>query len=159
MDRRDDIIAALESGLNHSVLFFQTLTPQQLAVKVYQDGGQWTAKQVLAHFITIERSMHWLFNNILAGGPGSPVDFDPDRFNRLQVPKLDHLPLDTLLAQFKGVRKETIAMVRAMAEADLDRPGHHAFHGQGKLERFIRWAYEHARLHQDDIARAMGMQP
>jgi hypothetical protein len=26
-----------------------------------------------------------------------------------------------------------------------------AFHGQGKLERFIVWAYEHARLHMDDI--------
>ena len=157
MDRRNDIILALQNGHDDSINFFKALTPQQLAIKVYQDGGQWTAKQVIAHFITIERSMHWLFNNILAGGEGSPADFDPDRFNLKQVPKLDELALGTLTEQFKQVRSETIDIVRKMSETDLDRQGHHAFHGHDKLERFIRWAYEHARLHEDDIRKAVGM--
>ena len=155
MDRCSAIIEELHEGLNQSLEFFQTLTPEQLTVKVYQDGAQWTAKQVVAHFVTIERSMHWLFNNILDGGEGSPKDFDPDYFNRKQVPKIDHLPLTALLEQFEQVRQETIAIVRNMSDADLDRTGYHAFHGEDTLERFIRWAYEHARLHEDDIRNAV----
>lgn len=156
MDRRSDIIDALQDGLDQSLCFFGTLTPQQLATEVYQDGARWTAKQVVAHFITIEHSMHWLFRNILDGGKGSPADFDPDRFNRKQVPKIDHLPLETLLTQFKEVRTETIDIVRQMSDADLDRAARHAFLGQGTLERFVHWAYQHARLHEDDIRKAIG---
>lgn len=156
MDRRDNIIDALQNGLDQTLDFFRTLTPQQLATEVHQDGDRWRAKQVIAHFVTIERSMHWLFRNMLEGGEGSPADFDPDRFNRKQVPKIDHLPLEALLAQFKEVRTETIEIVRQISDADLDRTGRHAFHGQGTLERFIRWAYEHASLHEDDVRKAIG---
>ena len=51
------------------------------------------------------------------------------------------------------MRQETIRIVREMNEGDLDREGVHAFHGKGKLEGFIRWAYEHVRLHQEDIRK------
>lgn len=42
-----------------------------------------------------------------------------------------------------------------MKDEDLDREGRHAFHGHGKLERFIVWAYEHASLHLDDIRKLL----
>ncbi len=42
-------------------------------------------------------------------------------------------------------------MVKNMSEDDFDREGLHAFHGHGKLERFIRWAYEHVQIHEKDI--------
>ena len=92
-DRRADIIAELEKGGEDSIAFFQSLTADELVAQVYQDGAKWTAKQVLAHFITIERSMHWLFKNIASGGSGSPEDFDIERFNRTQTAKLDELTL------------------------------------------------------------------
>ncbi len=154
-DRRDDIIAALEKGADASISLFTSLSPEALKVQVYPGEPGWTVKQVLAHFITIERSMHWVFNNILSGGPGSPENFDIDRFNRSQTSKLDGLSMAELIAQFKAVRENTVAIVRAMAEKDLDRQGRHAFHGPGTLERFIRWAYEHNRLHEDDIRKAI----
>lgn len=48
--------------------FFKSLSPEELRAIVYQDGAQWTVQQVLSHFITIERSMQWLFKDILSGG-------------------------------------------------------------------------------------------
>ncbi|MGD9313815.1 MAG: DinB family protein, partial [Desulfobacterales bacterium] len=114
-----------------------------------------TVQQVLAHFITIEGSMQWLFKNILAGGPGSPEGFDVERFNRTQPKKYDGKTIDELIAQFQSVRNETIAIVRAMSDADLDREGRHAFHGHGKLERFIVWAYEHVELHLEDLRQRL----
>ena len=152
-DRRTDIIAELEKNLKDSIEFFRSLSPGELGIQVYEDGAKWTVKQVLAHFVTIEGTMQWLFKDILAGGPGSPEDFDVDRFNRSQPKKLDGLSIDELIAQFKSVREDTVSIVKAMADADFDREGQHAFHGHGKLERFIRWTYEHVHLHLDDILK------
>jgi hypothetical protein len=154
-DRRAQLIANLEKNADHSVAFFQSLNPGALEMQVYQEGAGWTVKQVLAHFITIEQSMHWLFENILDGGPGSPENFDVERFNRTQPVKLDGLSFDELIHRFVSVRQETISIVKGMSEDDLDREGRHVFHGHGTLERFIRWAYEHARIHETDIRKKL----
>ena len=149
--RRDGIIAELKLNEEEIITFYKNLTFEQLGMTVYPEDPEWTVQQVLAHFITIEGSMQWLFKDILAGGPGSPEGFDIDRFHRTQPGKLDGLSLDELCAKFRSVRRDTIAIVKGMEDKDLDREGRHAFHGHGKLERFIVWAYEHARLHLEDI--------
>ena len=155
MDRRAEIMAELENSLAVSMAFYRTLTPSALNCQVYSDGESWTVIQVLAHLVTIERSMQRLFSNMLSGGPGAPPDFDIERFNRTQTSKLDGLTLAELISQFRAVREDTISIVRELAEEDLDREGLHAFHGHGKLERFIRWAYEHARIHENEIRQAL----
>jgi DinB superfamily len=154
-DRRTEIIARLESNLKNTISFFRSLSDDQLRAQVYADGAKWTVQQVLAHFITIERSMQQLFKNILSGGPGAPEDFDVDRFNLTQPKKLDRLTVQELMEQFTSVRKDTIAIVKGMTEQDFIREGRHPFHGHGKLERFIVWAYEHVGIHQDDIRKAL----
>ena len=154
-DRRTDIIRNLKKEGEETVAFFKAFSPAELEVTVYTEEVHWTVRQVLAHFVTIERSMQWLFNNILAGGPGAPEDFDIQRFNRTQPAKLDGLAMEGLIRQFEIVRKDTVVIVEHMEDDDLDRTGRHAFFGNGNLERFIRWAYEHARLHQDDIRKVL----
>ena len=155
--RRSSIIAELGSNNEEIITLFKGLNSEQLAVIIYPEDPGWTVQQVVAHFITIERSMQWLFKDILAGGPGSPEGFDVDRFNRTQPRKLDGLSLEDLLEKFQGVRRDTIAIVEKMEDKDLEREGRHAFHGHGKLERFIVWAYEHARLHLDDIRQILNL--
>jgi len=154
-DRRTEIIAKLENNLKNSISFFRSLSDNQLSVQLYTDGAKWTVKQVLAHFITIERSMHWLFKDILSGGSGSPDGFDVDRFNLTQTKKLDGPTVEELIEKFKSVREDTIIIVKGMTEQDFNREGMHAFHGHGKLERFITWAYEHVDIHEDDIRKAL----
>lgn len=155
-NRKTDIMQNLEKNLVETVAFFKSLSPEDLSVRVYQEDTDWTIKLVLAHFVTIERTMHWLFKNILSSGPGSPKDFDIERFNRTQPKKLDGLSLDELIRQFEAVRSNTILIVKDMSEKDLDRKGWHVFHGHDKLERFIRWAYEHVNLHAADIRKVIG---
>ena len=153
--RKNDILSRLQTGGAETEKFFSGLTEAALGVPVYTESVQWSARRVLAHLVTIERSMQKLFDNILAGGPGAPEDFDLERFNQTQPQKLDGLSREALLEQFHTVRANTIAMVTEMTEADLDREGRHPFHGHGKLDRFIRWAYEHARLHENDVRQAL----
>jgi hypothetical protein len=99
--------------------------------------------------------MQWVFEDILQGGPGSPEDFDVDRFNRSQPQKLSGLAVEELIERFSAVRGKTIDLVASMSEEDLDRKGRHAYHGPGTLERFVRWAYEHAEEHEADIRKAL----
>jgi hypothetical protein len=155
VDRRTDMMQTLEEGAARTITFFEALPPTDLDRPVYMDDVHWTVRQVLAHFITIEKSMQWLFRNMLAGGPGSPQDFDLERFNRTQPAKLDGLSLKELTESFRTVRKETISIVADMADSDFDRVGRHPFHGTDRLERFIRWADEHARLHELDIRKVL----
>ncbi|MEJ2660886.1 MAG: DinB family protein [Desulfobacteraceae bacterium] len=154
-DRRSEIISELEKSLHAAIAFYRSLKPEELGLKVYQDGESWAVIQVLAHLITIERSMQWLFNNILSGGPGAPLDFDIERYNRSQPRKLFKFDLEALIQQFYLVREATISIVRNMDENDLDREGRHAYHGHGRLERFIRWAYEHQRIHENEIRQVL----
>lgn len=154
-DRGKPIIAELEKNLEDTIAFYKSLSPDALGIQVYQDGAKWTVQQVLAHFITIERSMQWLFKDILAGGPGSPEGFDVERFNRTQPIKYDGKSADELMAEFRSVRNDTIAIVDGMSDADFDREGRHAYHGHGKLERFIIWAYEHVELHLEDLRKRL----
>lgn len=154
-DRRSSIIAALEKNRDACVHQYQSLAPSQLSTRVYHDGEKWTVQQVLAHLITIEKSMHWVFKDILSGGPGSPEDFDIERFNSSQPRKLEGQSIEALIDRFIATRDKTIAIVYEMTEEDLDRKGRHAFHGPGRLERFVSWAYEHAQMHVKDISRAL----
>jgi hypothetical protein len=155
VERKQTIIAELEKAADETVMLYRSLSPSQLARPVYAGSIQWNVCQVLAHLVTIEKSMHWLFRDLLDGGPGAPEDFDIDRFNRRQPAKLNHLSLDELIDRFQEVRAATVAIVAGMTDADFDREGRHPFHGHGRLERFIRWAYEHQRLHEDDVRRTL----
>jgi len=155
MDRKSDIISELTVNGRETERYFRSLSPEALRVSVYTDEISWSVRQVLAHFVTIEHSMQWLFRNMLNGGSGSPADFDLMRYNREQPPKLDPLTMEELLARFRSVRRETIAIVESMQDSDLDRRGRHPFHGTDRLEVFIRWAAEHARRHLEDVRRAL----
>ena len=149
--RRDDIIAELKNNEAEIINFFKSLNTDQLAMTVYPEDPHWTVQQVLAHFITIEGSMQWLFKDILAGGPGSPEDFDVDRFNRTLLDECFRVKGRTTWY----TSPEEIQRDAGMADQDLDREGRHAFHGHGKLGRFIVWVYEHTRLHLDDIRKVI----
>lgn len=155
--RIETLITELQQGGAQTIALFRSLAPEQWQAQVYMDGAQWRVRDVLAHFVTIERSMHWLFRNIASGGEGSPRDFDLDRFNVSQTAKLADVPPDMLIAQFTGVRAETISIVKSLAEDDLDRVGRHPVHGTDRLEVFIRWAVRHSALHEADIHRALGI--
>lgn len=152
-----ELAASLEAGGTRTAAFFRALAPEQLATQLYTDGAQWTVRQVLAHFVVIERSMMVLFEDIRAGGPGDTGVFDLERFNRSQPKKLDDVPLSDLIERFEASRAKTVAFVRESAEADLDRQGRHPFLGEGSLEQFIRWADEHARRHEADITQTLGL--
>jgi len=153
--RRDGIIVELRNNEEEIISFFKGLSAEQLGMIVYPEDPGWTVQQILAHFTTIEGTIQWLFKDILAGGSGSPEDFDIDRFNSTQTKKLDGLSLDELFDKFRSERRKTIGIIEGMEDKDLDREGRHPICGHCKLERSIVYSYEHTHLHLDDIRKIL----
>ncbi len=154
-ERIDDIVRRLIDGGQQTEALFESLLPEEWAAPVQGEGERWRVQDMLAHFASIERSMHQLIAGMLEGNPDPSAGFDLNRFNNSQVAKLQDATRADLLERFRQIRQATIQMVQEMADDDLDRPGIHPFLGKGTLECFVRWAYEHAAIHEDEIRQAL----
>lgn len=133
--------------------FFQALSPADLGREIYLDGACWTAREILAHFVSTESAILVLLRDILAGGPGAPESFQLDEFNEEQVSSREELTPADLLEQLGQLRQEMIDLVRRLTEVDLQRMGRHPFLGMAKIEDIIKLVYRHNQLHQRDIRR------
>jgi hypothetical protein len=151
------LVRRLAEECDRTVAFFQGLTPEQWRQTVYTDGGAWTVREVLAHFVAAEYSMTRLLENVLAGGQGAPEDFDLDAYNEKRVSKLQERTAEELLAQFVELRQATIDLVRPLDAVDLGRTGRHPYLGIAALEDIIQLMYRHNGIHQREIRKVLGL--
>lgn len=132
---------------------FRSLRPEQWDITVYSDGSAWTIRQLLAHFVSAEAGNLRLIDDIIAGGTGSPEDFDIDDYNETDVSAIgDELP-ENLLQQYEQTRRETIEIVRCLQAEDLGKMGRHPFLGLTTLADIIKLIYRHNQIHQRDFRK------
>lgn len=137
------------------VQFFQSLAPEDWGLTVYTDGACWTVRQVLAHFVMSEISMGQLVENILAGGTGTPEDFDLNAYNERKVTALEAANPAKLLEQYTVVRRGTVERMRTLVDADLLKTGRHPFLGIAPVEEIVKLIYRHNSIHLREIRRAL----
>jgi len=143
----------LKSEGEKMAAFFAALSPDQWEAEVYTEGGLWTVRSVLAHFVTAERGFLALFEGILAGGPGAPEDFSIDRYNASQQEKTRDMMPGALLLEYIAVRTRMLAWVAGLAEADLAREGRHPFLGKTTLAEMVKMVYLHNQIHLRDLRK------
>lgn len=129
---------------------FTALTGDQWQQVVYTESAEWKVRDVLAHFVSVEKSILKLFENIRDGGEGASEDFSVDRFNAEQVAKLAGMSPPDLLAQFKASRAQMIAWVSSLSESDLQKKGRHPFLGVTTMGEMIKMVYRHNQIHLRD---------
>jgi uncharacterized protein (TIGR03083 family) len=156
-DRTEPITARLIEKGQETAAFFRALTPQQWQARVYTEGSQWDARQVLCHFVSAERAFLRIFEDVMQGGPGAPEGFNIDRFNEREVSQMAMLAPQELIAQFEQVRAAVVAFVQGLDDSDLDREGRHPFFGVDRLEKFLKLIYRHNMIHERDVRRALGI--
>jgi uncharacterized protein (TIGR03083 family) len=130
---------------------FTALTGDQWQQVVYTESAEWKVRDILAHFVSLEKSILKLFENIRDGGEGASEDFSVDRFNAEQVSKLTGMSPPDLLAQFKASRAQMIAWVSSLSESDLQKKGRHPFLGVTTLGEMIKMVYRHNQIHLRDL--------
>jgi hypothetical protein len=149
------LVERLSDEGRKTVDFFHGLQLDQWDLPVYTEGSCWSARQILAHFISSERAFNLLIEDVLQGGKGAPEGFDIDRFNEREVAGMFQISPQELLSQFKGQRERSAVLVSRMEVADLSRTGRHPFLGQTSLEDIIKLLYRHNQIHQRDIRKSL----
>lgn len=148
--RLDDILGKLEKGARKTHEIFSALTPEQWNCVIYDDPHVWTMRELLAHFVSAEENLLKLAQDIAAGGAGAPEDFDYDAFNAQEQVRLRDASPQQLLDALATARQATLAWVRTLDDAQLDRMGRHPALGEISLETLLVSIYGHQLFHMRD---------
>jgi hypothetical protein len=137
-----------------TLAFFRALNPQQWEAAVYTEGTHWSVRHVLAHFVATEAGITRLVENIMAGGQGTPEDFDVNAYNERKVDGLKETTPEELLEQFSQLREISSTLVRGLHPEDLGKSGRHPWLGLAPLGEIVKLMYRHNQIHQRDIRKA-----
>ena len=150
-----ELVEKLKTEGEKFTRIFSELRDDQWQTEVYTEGTTWTIRNVLSHFVTSERGLVKLFEQIRQGGAGAADDFSIDRFNESQQVKTKDLSIAELLEKYKSTRAETIAWVSGLKETDLEITGRHPFLGETVLREMIKMLYLHNQIHYRDLKKAL----
>ena len=153
--RIDDLVARLDKGARKTDEFFARLTHEQACQVIYAEPHVWTARDVLAHFLSAEAALLKVAQDIAAGGPGAPPGFDYDAFNAQEQARLAGRPLAALRSALTEARAATLAWLSTLDDQDLDRVGRHPALGEINLETVVNAIYGHQLMHARDLARRL----
>jgi hypothetical protein len=149
--RLQGLIARLERGQRKTSEAFRSLSPAQWERPIYDDPTTWTARNLLSHFLSSERELLRLCQDVAAGGQGAPEGFDFDAFNAQQQPLYKDIPTTQLIEQLEAARTQTLEWLRRLEESQLDQIGRHPALGEISLETMILAIYGHQLLHMRDL--------
>ena len=147
MSEVTDLAEKLKSEGERMASIFGKINDEQWTQEVYTEGTTWTIRNVLSHFVTSERGLVKLFEQIRQGGAGSSDDFSIDRYNAAMQERTKDMTSQDLLEQYRQVRANTISWVSGLQDSDLEIPGRHPFLGQTVLREMIKMLYIHNLTH------------
>ena len=134
---------------------FSGLPEDQWNHEVYTEGTTWTIRNVLSHFVTSERGLLKLFEQIRQGSAGAADDFSIDRYNAAMQARMKDATPQELIEQFKEVRSHAINWVSGLQESDLEITGRHPFLGQTVIREMIKMLYIHNLTHYRDMKKSL----
>ena len=155
MSEITELAEKLKSEGQRIVTIFAGLRDDQWQTQVYTEGTTWTIRNVLSHFVTSERGLLKLFEQIRQGGAGAADDFSIDRYNAAMQERTKGATPQELIEQYKDVRAHAIAWVSGLQESELDITGRHPFLGQTQIREMIKMLYIHNLTHYRDMKKAL----
>ena len=155
MSETAELANKLKADGERFVQFFSDLTEAQWQTEVYTEGTTWSVRNVLSHFVTSERGLLKLFEQIRQGGAGSSDDFSIDRYNAAQQQKTQELNTVELLQQYKSVRADSIAWVSGLKDEELEIKGRHPFLGETVIREMVKMLYVHNQVHYRDMKKTL----
>jgi uncharacterized damage-inducible protein DinB len=155
MSELTELAEKLKSEGDKFVSIFSGLSDEQWNQEVYTEGAIWTIRNILSHFVTSERGLLKLFEQIRQGGAGAADDFSIDRYNAAMQERTKESSPQGLIEQYKVVRASAIEWVSSLNESDLEISGRHPFLGQTVIREMIKMLYIHNLTHYRDMKKAL----
>lgn len=125
--------------------------------RVYDDGLQWTVRQVMIHVADADKGHTYQASNIAEGKEVIPADFDIERYNTRTTQKYAEKSIETVREELTAQRAAQIAWLEALDEEKLVRDGRHASGTVMTVGNILRMQALHAQAHAADIARVLGI--
>ena len=154
-DELEHLIGRLEKDGRKTLKIFQELKEDDWQTQVYKTGSEWTAREVLAHFVSAEQSFHLLIEDVRQGGTGAPRSLDIDEFNEREVPKLDSMSPDELMDAYWQARQGSISLTQSLQPQDLEKEGYHPWFGEVPIRDMLKLVYRHNMIHLRDMRKAL----
>src|SRR5512143_3515321 len=155
MSEINELAEKLRTEGEKMVSVFSGIQDDQWSQQVYTEGTTWTIRNILSHFVTSERGLIKLFEQIRQGGAGTADDFSIDRYNAAMQERTKELSPQELLEQYKQVRANSVAWVSALNENELEIIGRHPFLEITTIREMIKLLYIHNQTHYRDMKKAM----
>lgn len=155
MSEITELAEKLKSEGEKFVAIFSGLRDDQWQSEVYTEGTTWTIRNMLSHFVTSERGLIKLFEQIRQGGAGAADDFSIDRYNAAMQARTKEATPQELLEQYKQVRANAIAWVSGLSESELEITGRHPFLGMTSIREMIKMLYIHNLTHYRDMKKVL----
>jgi hypothetical protein len=155
MSEVSELADKLRSEGEKIISLFNGLSDEQWNREVYTEGAMWTIRNVLAHFVTSERGLLKLFEQIRQGGSGASEDFSIDRYNAAMQQRTKNATSQELIEQYREVRASAVQWVSGLSEAELAITGRHPFLGKTGLREMIKMLYIHNLDHYRDMKKAL----
>ena len=147
-----ELVAALEAARAEMETVLDGLTEAELA----QPGaaGDWAVKDVLAHITAWEAELVTGLAKVRQGRPPGKTNYTADEIqaqNTRWQAENQGRPLERVLADFRGVRKQTLRQIQALTEQELNAP--RPWLRQGNLVDWVKgWGLEHEEEHARRLA-------
>ena len=155
MSEITELVEKLKAEGDRFTAIFSDLTDEQWEQEVYTEGTTWTIRNILSHFVTSERGLIKLFEQIRQGGAGAADDFSIDRYNAAMQDRTKNLSPQELLEQYKQIRANSIAWVSGLKDEELEITGRHPFLGQTTIREMIKMLYIHNLTHYRDMKKSL----
>ncbi|HYI14922.1 MAG TPA: maleylpyruvate isomerase N-terminal domain-containing protein [Thermomicrobiales bacterium] len=120
MPDKQEIIAAIQEGIERVDSTFSTLTDEQLATTVHEGDGGWTARQVLAHLAGRAKGHQMLLSMATGASPGGFAGFDVNAWNQQIVDERAGRSRDELLQEFRQTHEALIENVRELPDGAFE---------------------------------------
>jgi len=155
MSETTELAEKLKTEGEKYIEFFSAMNEALWQQEVYTEGEMWTVRNVLSHFVTSERGLVKLFEQIRQGSTGAAEDVSIDRYNASQQAKTKDLSPSELLEQYKEVRANSVKWVSGLKDEELEIKGRHPFLGETVLREMVKMLYIHNQLHFRDLKKAL----
>lgn len=155
MSEVTDLADKLKTEGEKVISVFSGFSDHEWTREVYTEGDTWTIRNVLAHFVTSERGLIKLFEQIRQGGSGAADDFSIDRYNAAMQERTKDASPAELVEQFKQIRENSIAWVSGLKEEELEIIGRHPFLQMTTIREMIKMLYIHNMTHFRDMKKVI----
>ena len=118
-----------------------------------QEGGEWTARQVIHHLADGEAMSYTRLCRLVADDEPAIQGYDEPTFaQRLHYDR----PIETSLALVRAVRAAALSLMAVMTPEDWAKTGTHREHATYSVDRWLQIYAGHVHEHADQIRRARG---